>query len=163
MNRLVCSFVFAIAFVVLGSSASPVLAQSPWLYGGMGGGFYGPYWQSTTSPRTPPYYAVHPPVYYSSEVIRRPYGTSPFALFDTGYNYGAAHQRAAVAQAAPVQPLLVVNSHYAATAGTSNVAPSLEITPVSQNESSQQAQRPQGILILNPHVRQKDRVASTDR
>ena len=27
----------------------------------------------------PPYYALHPPVYYSHQIIRRPYGDSPFA------------------------------------------------------------------------------------
>ena len=27
----------------------------------------------------PPYFALHPPVYYSEQVIRRPYGVSPFA------------------------------------------------------------------------------------
>lgn len=163
MNRLICSFALAIGFVALGSSASPVLAQSPW-YGGWGGGFYGsPYGLSSANPQTPPYYAVHSPVYYSSEVIRRPYGTSPYALVDRGYDYSRAYHRAAAMPVAPVQPLLVVNSHYASGAATSTVGSSLEITPVSQNEASQHEQRPQGILILNPHVRQKDRVASNDR
>lgn len=27
----------------------------------------------------PPYFAMHPPVYYSDQIIRRPYGVSPFA------------------------------------------------------------------------------------
>jgi hypothetical protein len=27
----------------------------------------------------PPYYAIHPPVYYSAQIMRRPYGASPYA------------------------------------------------------------------------------------
>ena len=100
MNRLVCSFALAIALVGL---SSPVFAQGPWSYGGWGGGFYGgPYLQSSLNQRTLPYYAVHPPVYYSGEIFRRPYGTSPFATFDYSLDYRARNPQAA-APAAPVR------------------------------------------------------------
>lgn len=49
--------------------------------GGFGSGFgcygYG-YSQSWYVP-VPPYYALHPPVYYSHEIVRRPVGDSPYA------------------------------------------------------------------------------------
>lgn len=47
-------------------------------YGGVGN-FFNPYsFPPSTSVRTPPYFAVHPPVYYSTRHAR-PYGMSPFA------------------------------------------------------------------------------------
>ncbi|MEO8493914.1 MAG: hypothetical protein ABI614_02510 [Planctomycetota bacterium] len=58
--------------------------------GGFGGGFssygyggfgYGAPYYSPGAVPAPPYYALHPPVYYSHEIIRRPIGDSPYAYF----------------------------------------------------------------------------------
>ena len=51
-------------------------------FGGFPGGFFGGSWLAGTTylrPQFPPYYAVNPPVYYSSMLTKRHYGASPYA------------------------------------------------------------------------------------
>ena len=66
-------------------------------------GFYQPYGvRYSTSVRTPPYFALNPPVYYGQRYYR-PYGASPFAsppLVGGSANY---HVRAATAAVPPPQ------------------------------------------------------------
>ena len=60
--------------------AVPGSASAYWPYLGYGG--YGWGWghiQPTNYVPAPPYYAVHPPVYYSPHITARHYGASPFA------------------------------------------------------------------------------------
>jgi hypothetical protein len=77
MLRTACfAFLAAGLLALAGQTAS---AQGPWGgvgYGGFGYGYGYPYF--TTSVPTPPYFALHPPVYYSLPVPRT-YGYSPFA------------------------------------------------------------------------------------
>jgi hypothetical protein len=51
--------------------------------GGFGTNYYGyglpAGWYTGVQGRLPPYFALHPPVYYSGQIIRIPYGCSPFA------------------------------------------------------------------------------------
>ena len=70
----------ALAFLAL----APSSASAYWPYAGYGGyGGYGNYgWgfnQATNYVPAPPYYAIYPPVYYSSQITARHYGASPFA------------------------------------------------------------------------------------
>ncbi len=60
--------------------AAPSAASAYWPYMGYGGLGWG--WgniQPTNYVPAPPYYAVHPPVYYSPHITARHYGASPFA------------------------------------------------------------------------------------
>lgn len=161
MNRLFSSLALAVALVALGSSASPALAHGPYLDSSFGRGFYGgPYGQSNLNEPTLPYYAVHPPVYYNGVIIRRSYGTSPFGTYDFSHDYREPFYRPHP-PVAPVRPLMVVNPHHVPA---SSVAPSAELTPTGySNAARDERPQPKGILILNPHVRQTDRVASSDR
>jgi len=78
---------FAAALLIVLGIQSP--AQAQYGFGGMGwgGGFGTNYygyglpagWYTGVQGRLPPYFALHPPVYYSGEIIRIPYGCSPFA------------------------------------------------------------------------------------
>jgi hypothetical protein len=99
-------------------------------YGGYGGGYRG---ATTTYNQNPPYFAMHPPVYYG-ERYARPYGASPFAAWpQLRYNADYAPQRDVsraqvicnpytveevvapsedVVQAAPVQPLKIDNPYF---------------------------------------------------
>jgi len=65
-------------------------AQSPAQYGFPPFGFYQPYGANYgTSLKTPPYFALNPPVYYGTRHAR-PYGLSPFAsppMVAAGENY----------------------------------------------------------------------------
>jgi hypothetical protein len=74
---------------VLAVLAVQTPAQAQWgMGGGLGyGGFGTSYfgnglpagWYTGVQGRMPPYFALHPPVYYSGQIVRIPYGASPFA------------------------------------------------------------------------------------
>ena len=67
---------FLITAVVLGA-ASATQAQAQ-VWGGYNSGFYGGLPYSVYVLDSLPYYALHPPVYYS-HIVPRPYGYSPYA------------------------------------------------------------------------------------
>jgi hypothetical protein len=73
----------ALLTIVLVFAALPNAANAYWPYLGYGGyGAYGYGWgfnQATNYVPSPPYYAIYPPVYYSSQITARHYGASPFA------------------------------------------------------------------------------------
>lgn len=83
MNKFNVLTAGAILLAASGGAAT-ASAQGPWgAVGGYGGylpygGLYGGDWQMQSFDRVP-YFALHPPVYYSYPVAR-PYGYSPFAL-----------------------------------------------------------------------------------
>lgn len=58
----------------------------------------------------PPYYAIHPPVYYSPTIIRRPYGMSPFAMPPVAQPL-SVNQPAATVEPPP-EPLLIINPYF---------------------------------------------------
>ena len=63
--------------------AIPAQAQfpfSPW--GGAAWGFGGSYGSFRNNVPVPPYFAIHPPVYYGKR-YQRPYGDSPYASMPT--------------------------------------------------------------------------------
>ncbi|WP_164101269.1 hypothetical protein [Candidatus Laterigemmans baculatus] len=68
-------------------------------------GFYQPYGiRYSTSVRTPPYFAVNPPVYYGARHAR-PYGISPFASLpqvEAGSGYHSRHLADFVVPPAPI-------------------------------------------------------------
>lgn len=69
--------VLFVVVVVLGAaSASRAEAQ---IYNGYNAGFFGGLPYSVYVLDSVPYYALHPPVYYSSRIVPRPYGYSPYA------------------------------------------------------------------------------------
>jgi hypothetical protein len=79
MIRKLC-LISTVALLLTASSS----ANAFWPYAGYGGGFggYGYGWgfgAPTDYVSAPPYYAIYPPVYYSSRITARPYGASPFA------------------------------------------------------------------------------------
>lgn len=89
MRRIIFA---ALAMASAFCSASASSAADPYAYSGVpfGYGFYQPYGiRYSTSVRTPPYFAVNPPVYYGARHYR-PYGASPFAslpLLEAGETY----------------------------------------------------------------------------
>lgn len=99
-------FAAALAAILL-----PAAAQAQYPYGGFGYGGWGQanygqgIYQGTS--RIPPYFALHPPVYYSHEIVRRPMGMSPFA-YPSWY---MPPSRRMMAEAAAAQPMFIVNSH----------------------------------------------------
>jgi hypothetical protein len=74
--------------LALALAAVPATAEAGWpgFYGcGYRDNFYGvwsnPYVYSQGAAYIPPYYAIHPPVYYSPHITARPYGASPYAWY----------------------------------------------------------------------------------
>ena len=114
-------------------AAVPASAEAGWP-GGCGygyGNFYGlwgnPYVYSQGAAYIPPYYAIHPPVYYSPHITARPYGASPYAWppVMTG-----PRAMGAVA-AAPAKPEMITNPYVkSATAATEREeAPIAKVEP----------------------------------
>jgi len=78
----------AVALLAVLAVQTPAHAQWGMGCGGYGLGGYGfnaygygmPVgWYTGVQGRMPPYFALHPPVYYSGQIVRIPYGASPFA------------------------------------------------------------------------------------
>lgn len=77
MKTLSLALMFVLAVSVTGFESAS--AHDGGFYGSFGYGDYQPYgMRYSTSVRTPPYFAVNPPVYYGARHTR-PYGISPFA------------------------------------------------------------------------------------
>jgi len=69
---------FALGLAVVASVPSSAQAYWPYMgYGGFGNGWG--FNQATDYVPAPPYFALHPPVYYSHQITARHYGASPFA------------------------------------------------------------------------------------
>jgi hypothetical protein len=116
----------------------PAAAQAQYPYGGFGA--YGGWGQQgygqgiyAGSNRVPPYFALHPPVYYSHEIIRRPMGASPFA-YPSWYSAPSGQGAADPSYVAP-QPLLVTNPYVKG--------------PAPANASTE---KPMSISVANPYV-----------
>ncbi|MFI4876598.1 MAG: hypothetical protein ACIALR_14710 [Blastopirellula sp. JB062] len=98
-------------------------------YGGCGYNSFGGYaWRpySLSNVPTPPYFALHPPVYYSNSVAR-PYGVSPFAI----QSYRPSQR---VVYSAPTpEPQVVMNPYVSteavASESTGEDATAVETTP----------------------------------
>lgn len=84
-------------------------AAGIWPYGGLS---WYRYWiqPPILADRPIPYYAVHPPVYYS-RITPRPYGFSPYAYIPALVNPTLESAGQCAEQRQPVQPLTVWNEH----------------------------------------------------
>jgi hypothetical protein len=102
--------------VALALAAVPATAEAGWPTCGYRDHFYGlwgnPYVYSQGAAYIPPYYAIHPPVYYSPHITARPYGASPYAW---GPMY-TPNVRIAAAPAAPPEPQMIENPYIKAAA-----------------------------------------------
>jgi len=116
---MIRTLTFVFSLLVL-SAASANVAQAQFPYGGdlaawngWGGYGYGNGWGYLGTrvgyvPQ-PPYFAIHPPVYYSEQIIRRPYGTSPFAWPSTYPSY--SNVPLASQSTAQSDPVFVINPY----------------------------------------------------
>lgn len=107
--------------------------------GGVFGGFNSPYASSRIP--TPPYFALHPPVYYSVPVPRT-YGYSPIA-------YGSNVRTPDIAPAAG-EPMTIVNPYVTQPAKASIKE---EAKPADGDTAANQ---PKPLMIVNPFVKQND-------
>jgi len=154
MKNIIGMVVVAFA-LVLGATAEPAQAQcngcGAFGYGGIGGygllGLNGSAYRSGDIP-TPPYFALHPPVYYSQPVAR-PYGHSPFA-------YPGTHETPAPA---PVQKsALITNPHVRPVKNRSGDALDLKKMDLKKADVKEVTQNQ--VEIINPFFRQKTTLVS---
>jgi hypothetical protein len=103
MSRLRNRVVLLACLAAVASSAGSAQAQG-WGFGGGWG------WPSVYSMDQPPYFSLHPPVYYSMPVART-YGYSPFAY--PGFVETPAWEGAAgyAPPAAPASPKMIINPY----------------------------------------------------
>lgn len=140
---MVRSALFAFAAAAL-LAAAPASAQAGWP------GFYGcnnwsslwgnPYVYSQGGAYIPPYFAVHPPVYYSPHITARPYGASPFAL---PFGPVSFPKPAGYVAAPPAEPLEIVNPYVTAPAPQA---------AVEQKHADEAVADVQPLRIDNPYV-----------
>lgn len=104
------------AMILLVSTVAVAEAGYPWGGFGYGGGFGGlvvpgvgfGFGNGMAYTPPPPYFAMHPPVYYGTRVIRRAYGTSPFPLPPIN-GVDASHGSAAGYDEPAPAPLMIIN------------------------------------------------------
>jgi len=107
-------------------------AEAGWPWGGYASPYLGSYvGYSTYTQDYIPYFAKHPPVYYSYPVAR-PYGSSPYAYPPT------------VATPGPTRPLVIGNPH---------------VSQKAQRAAGDYG--PEPLRIINPHVRDSGPCAAT--
>jgi hypothetical protein len=134
MIRTVCLSLVAVALLSLPSSASAYWG----CYGGYGGcgGAWGnnyAYNYGVGYLPPPPYYAVFPPVYYSSHITMRHYGASPYA-------WPAGFSPTSFATRGP-EPMLIINREMPPVEGAAPL-------PAAQAKND----GPQPLKINNPYV-----------
>lgn len=136
-------FLALLALVALVALPAVASAQMPWgnFYGGLGGyngfGYSYSYNSGVGYVSPPPYFSLYPPVYYSGQIVRRPYGSSPFA-------YPSWYERPSVQQA-----------FTASSSGMeANIPePKLVLNPfVASNQAEAQASASAPVKIDNPFV-----------
>jgi hypothetical protein len=150
--------------IVLASVAhASAQCPTPWPYAAAGDWYgYTNLWQHTYTGRTPPYFAVHPPVYYSGAIVRIPYGHSPWATWSAASP--AAPRAAAAMEFAPAvapavaseAPVMLKNPHFGKPTA-SRLQPSAQ--PLRLNVSAP-IEQVRGEWITNPFVSGTDRVAA---
>jgi hypothetical protein len=114
-----------LAIVALAALPAAASAQFPGrgFYGGLNGyngfGYSYSYNSGVGYVSPPPYFSLYPPVYYSGQIVRRPYGSSPFA-YPSWYERPSAQQAFTASssgmQANIPEPLLVMNPYVAGAA-----------------------------------------------
>ena len=151
MFRRVLPAVALLAVLALQSSAS-----AQWGCGGYGTNYFGwglqSGWYTGVQGRMPPYFALHPPVYYSGQIVRIPYGASPFAS-PWGASFGAAASLATgspmmsspAAVSALAESITIVNEFYQGKANDALPAPKSK--PASRRSD---VSHELGVMIDNP-------------
>jgi hypothetical protein len=121
-------------------------------YGGYGGGYgwgIGRLYETLDRPldRRVPYFAAHPPVYYSYPVAR-PYGYTPFAYMP--------HVQTPEIIEAPMGPQEIMNPYVPSEAQPSETPSDSAIRPSEPgpDTTTQLPQHPQPLLVINPYVGQ---------
>jgi hypothetical protein len=154
-----------IAVAVLVAIASVRPADAYWGCGGYGVNYYGyglpAGWYTGVNDRVPPYFALHPPVYYSGQIVRIPYGASPFA-YPWGTPFGVRSAAAApLVTAAPApeneaaEPVMITNEHYNPMQGKLP-APKAN----GRRSAERQGRIESGLMIENPFYKSAPRLAS---
>ena len=155
---------FTVALLAVLAVQTPAQAQwgCGYALGGYGMNYYGnglPVgWYTGVQGRMPPYFALHPPVYYSGQIVRIPYGASPFAT-PWGVPYGmpavsapAMPAAASVATTPAAESVTIENEFYKREGA-------LRAPRSNRAEQRSQVSHEQGLMIDNPFYRPASRVA----
>lgn len=156
----------AVALLALLAVQTPAQAQwgcGDFGYGGYGMNHYGygmPVgWYTGVQGRMPPYFALHPPVYYSGQIVRIPYGASPFAQ-PWASPYGVitdshlpSEELEKPAPEAPAVESTTIQNPFFEPGGAVPAAPKLTAVPRSQLKADQ------GVMIVNPYYRPSAKLA----
>lgn len=126
MSRLRNRVVLLVCLAAAASAAGSAQAQG-WGFGGGWG--WGGGWPSVYSMDQPPYFSLHPPVYYSMPVART-YGYSPFAYPGFVETPGWEGAVGYAPPAAPATPKMIVNPYV-----DQKAAPAAKAVPAPNRQS----------------------------
>ncbi|HUE71409.1 MAG TPA: hypothetical protein VMP01_11045 [Pirellulaceae bacterium] len=134
--------------LVCGALPAAAQAQGPynWGYGWVDGYGQG---DVVTYNDNIPYFAAHPPVYYSLDIVRRPMGPSPFAYPGYFAPMQTEVQIVPAVAAAPqkMAPVMINNSYYVQKANAA-VKNASYVQPLDREAASRGT-----LLIVNPFVK----------
>lgn len=145
LRRILLPTLAVAAAFLVGSNCS---ANDGFAYSAFGLGIYQPYGiRYSTSVRTPPYFAVNPPVYYGQRHYR-PYGASPFASLPlvqagNGYRTRAAGESASPSLSVP-HPSAAHLNPFCKTENAESIGPKVV--------SVEQVERRDAIVKTNPYA-----------
>jgi hypothetical protein len=164
MKRFLVASLLAFAAALLTSDTAS--AQRPGNYSFLPFGFYQPYGAFYgNSLRTPPYFALNPPVYYGAR-HSRPYGVSPFAsppLVTAGQDFQTRLRTQFEQPRVPTPgPYLRPESCNPCVSHSSVVRPQVKIGQVQNNPFVSDGDQPQvktSKVRANPFVEKANRIA----
>lgn len=154
MNRKSC--MFGLAFAALLGLGQAAQAYDPYglSYGGWGFSGYpnAVGWNSILNNRVPPYFALHPPVYYSGRIHYRSYGDSPFASVG---GCGNAYREVEVIESEPATPVMIQNPFVRPSAQPQPLPSPTDAAPESPVPTSVES----GEFVINPFYNGDVRIA----
>lgn len=133
--------------IALVCGALPAAAQAQGPCYGYGWGFVDGYGQGrVTADPNVPYFAAHPPVYYSLEIIRRPMGPSPFAY--PGYMLPMMAEVEVEAEVEEKATAVMIHNETIARRGDDSLHRVSFAQPLSRDQAAAGTQ-----MIINPFVK----------
>jgi hypothetical protein len=146
MKRKLTSLLFLLVATLLVASDS--YADGNWWWGGSPYGFN----NINRSDREIPFYAEHPPVYYSY-IVPRTYGQSPYAYWPGPYT-----------PTLTPEPIMVDNPYFDIVPEEIPAKPDdVKRKPTSSDKQVQAIHRGGPVVVLNPFVEQQPAVASSNK
>lgn len=147
MKRKLTSLLFLLVATLIVASDSH--ADGNWWWGGSPFGMYNNFYRTD---RDIPFYAEHPPVYYS-HIVPRTYGQSPYAYWPGPYT-----------PTLTPEPIMIDNPYFDVVPEEVPAKPDdVKKKQTSADKQVKAVHRGGPLVILNPYVNQQPAIASSGK